>query len=317
MLGYSVGGICRRFLVAPPSMIWPANLVTSALFNTLHSQETMGTHSVGGVSRERFFVYVFVGYIFYSEPFSSWKKKTFPFILIGCRYRLLTVLPLHRSLDLLLGLLDNSQQCQSQPVVWRHSWLGHGRPHLRLGSDHVQWLPSSYPLVGCRQHWSHHRLFLLDSYPHSLRTSSVLSRPFRPLSISSQYTNVWYSAYLPLVSSHSFDNTGARYNVTKIVNADASFNAEAYKAYSPLFISASFAMAYGLSFASISATLTHTFLYYRKQIYIQARRSLSEQPDIHARLMSVYKEVPDWWYLTIFGSCTKSDCKSPECIDLF
>jgi hypothetical protein len=104
------------------------------------------------------------------------------------------------------------------------------------------------------------------------------------------------------VSSHSFDNTGNRYNVTQIINADASFNLEAYKAYSPLFLSVSFAIAYGLSFASITATLTHTFLYYRKQIWIQARRSLSEQPDIHARLMSAYKEVPDWWYLTIFGS---------------
>jgi hypothetical protein len=106
-----------------------------------------------------------------------------------------------------------------------------------------------------------------------------------------------------MVSSHSFDNTGEQYNVSQIINADSSFNLEAYKAYSPLFLSASFAIAYGLSFASITATLTHTYLYYRKQIWTQARRSLSEQPDIHARLMSVYKEVPDWWYLTIFSSC--------------
>ena len=105
---------------------------------------------------------------------------------------------------------------------------------------------------------------------------------------------------MPLVSSHSFDNTGNTYNVTRIINENATFNLEAYQAYSPLFISVSFIMAYGLSFASITATLTHIFLYYRKQIWTQARRSLSEQPDIHARLMSVYKEVPDWWYIFIF-----------------
>lgn len=35
---------------------------------------------------------------------------------------------------------------------------------------------------------------------------------------------------------------------------------------------------------------------------IQARRSLAEQPDIHARLMSKYPQVPDWWYLCIFAS---------------
>ena len=118
----------------------------------------------------------------------------------------------------------------------------------------------------------------------------------------SQYSNVWYSAYLPLVSSQSFDNTGKQYNVSKIINADSSFNSEAYKAYSPLFLPASFAISYGVSFASITATLTHTLLYHRKRILCQARRSLSEQPDIHARLMSTYKEVPEWWYLTIFGS---------------
>ena len=59
---------------------------------------------------------------------------------------------------------------------------------------------------------------------------------------------------------------------------------------------------YGLSFASITATITHTFLYFRKQIYQQARRSLTEMPDIHARLMSKYQEVPDWWYAVIFVS---------------
>lgn len=105
-----------------------------------------------------------------------------------------------------------------------------------------------------------------------------------------------------MVSSHSFDNTGSEYNVSRIINGDSTFNIQAYQEYSPLFLSGSFAIAYGLSFASITSTLTHTFLYYRQQIWTQARRSLSEQPDIHARLMSVYREVPDSWYMIIFGS---------------
>ena len=52
------------------------------------------------------------------------------------------------------------------------------------------------------------------------------------------------------------------------------------------------------------ATLTHTFLYYRKQIWTQARRSIEEQPDIHARLMSRYRQVPEWWYAMIFRTCS-------------
>jgi hypothetical protein len=61
-------------------------------------------------------------------------------------------------------------------------------------------------------------------------------------------------------------------------------------------------MAYGLSFASITATLMHSFLYYRKQVWAQSRRSMGEQPDIHARLMSKYEQVPEWWYGIIFGA---------------
>ena len=59
-----------------------------------------------------------------------------------------------------------------------------------------------------------------------------------------------------------------------------------------------------------AATLTHTFLYYRKQIWNQARRSIGEQPDIHARLMSKYPQVPEWWYAIIF--CEYSCCATAE-----
>jgi hypothetical protein len=47
-------------------MIWPNNPVAAALLNALHTQETPGSRSHGGISRQRFFAYVFVGYYFYS-----------------------------------------------------------------------------------------------------------------------------------------------------------------------------------------------------------------------------------------------------------
>jgi hypothetical protein len=102
-----------------------------------------------------------------------------------------------------------------------------------------------------------------------------------------------------MVSSQIFDNTGSPYNVSRVINDDVTFNLDAYKAYSPLFIPITFALTYGLSFAAITSSPVHTLIYYRKQIYYQARRSLAEQRDIHARLMSVYEAVPDWWYFII------------------
>lgn len=138
-----------------------------------------------------------------------------------------------------------------------------------------------------------------------------------------KYTNTWYSTFLPYVafhvlthppnqpssmmSRHMYDNTGSGYNVTRILTAQATIDEAAYKAYSPLFISyvivllaffrhglidcsATFAVAYGMSFASITATLVHAALYFRRQIWLQVGRSLSEQPDVHARLMARYPQ---------------------------
>jgi OPT family oligopeptide transporter len=115
------------------------------------------------------------------------------------------------------------------------------------------------------------------------------------------YTNTWESKYMPISSRGSFDHFGDKYNVTRILNSDSTFNEEMYRAYSPLYLSTTFALSYGLSFASITATLTHAFLYFRKQIWVQSRRSIGEQPDIHARLMSKYPQVPEWWYAIVFG----------------
>ncbi len=98
LIGFSIGGIARRFLVQPPSMsecalscrcnktltlltVWPANLVTCALFNTLHAQTYAGVGNRGGISRERFFACAFAGsfcwyflpgYLFQALSYFSW-----------------------------------------------------------------------------------------------------------------------------------------------------------------------------------------------------------------------------------------------------
>ena len=109
LIGFAIGGICKRILVAPPSMVWPDNLMAAALLNTLHAQETSGSRSRGGISRQHFFIYVFVGYYFYSQPLRLGNLCHNILITHCCRF--LAFLSLHCSLDLLLGLLDGSQQC--------------------------------------------------------------------------------------------------------------------------------------------------------------------------------------------------------------
>lgn len=42
-------------------------------------------------------------------------------------------------------------------------------------------------------------------------------------------------------------------------------------------------------------------IYFYKPIRLQIGRSLREQPDVHARLMSKYPQVPEWYYALLFG----------------
>ncbi|KAI9432319.1 OPT oligopeptide transporter [Lactarius indigo] len=264
LIGFSIGGICKRFLVDPPSMIWPSSLVVAALFNTMHSLETNGTQGHTGITRGRFFIYVFIGYFCYNF------LPSYLFTALSSFSWVCWIAPKNAKINQLFGTTHGLAM-----GVLTFDW---GQITAFTNSP----LPAPW--------WA---------AAHTGIAVVFFAWILVPILY---YTNTWYTGFLPLVSSRSFDNTGASYNVSRIINDDLTFNHEAYKAYSPIFLSVTFAISYGLSFASITSTLSHTLIYYRKQIWNQARRSLSEQPDIHARLMSVYKGVPDWWYLVIFLS---------------
>ncbi|KAF9902156.1 hypothetical protein EC991_005236 [Linnemannia zychae] len=62
MLGYGMAGVLRRYLVYPAAMIWPANLVQCALFNTLHKEEELAP---GQWSRFKFFCVAAIGMFLY------------------------------------------------------------------------------------------------------------------------------------------------------------------------------------------------------------------------------------------------------------
>ncbi|OSC97088.1 OPT oligopeptide transporter [Trametes coccinea BRFM310] len=263
LIGFSIGGIARRFLVQPPSMIWPANLVTCALFNTLHSQVYAGMGNRGGISRERFFFYGFLastcwyffpGYIFQALSFFNWVCWIAPNNVVVNQ-----LFGYSSGLGMSLITFDWAQIAYIGSPLATPWWA---EANVAVGFVFFFWIVT--PIL--------------------------------------YYTNAWYSKFMPISSRTSFDRFGQTYDVSQIINDDASLNVAKYEAYSPLFLSTTFALSYGLSFASITATLTHTFLYFRKQIWVQSRRSMSEQPDIHARLMAKYPQVPEWWYGIVFIS---------------
>ncbi|KAL4618532.1 hypothetical protein ACB092_06G017700 [Castanea dentata] len=118
----------------------------------------------------------------------------------------------------------------------------------------------------------------------------------------------WSNAYdakkFPIFSSNTFDHTGQPYNISRILNEKAfDINLAAYDSYSKLYLSVFFAFTYGLSFATLTATITHVALFNGKTIWTLWKQTTSaakdDYADVHTRLMKNYKQVPQWWFYTI------------------
>ncbi|KAF8908210.1 oligopeptide transporter [Gymnopilus junonius] len=262
LIGFSMGGVARRFLVAPPSMIWPNTLVSCALFNTLHSQTYAGIGPRDGLSRERFFLYAFVaaiiwyiipGYLFQALSVFSWVCWIWP---------------------------DNVKVNQ---LFGYHSGLGFSL--LTLDWNQIAFIGS--PLA--TPWWAEANVMIGFFFFYWFLTPVLY------------YKNVWHGQFMPISSNNVFDNTGEFYNITHVLSTEStSFNLTAYQEYSPLFLPTTFAMSYGLSFLSITGKINYAIIHFWKPIRLQFGRSMREQPDIHARLMAQYPQVPDWYYACIF-----------------
>lgn len=72
------------------------------------------------------------------------------------------------------------------------------------------------------------------------------------------FTNVWNSQFMPVLSRHTYDNKGHLYDVAR-ATTDNQFDEEKYKAYSPLFLPAGFAVSYAMSFASVTGSFITPF----------------------------------------------------------
>jgi len=113
------------------------------------------------------------------------------------------------------------------------------------------------------------------------------------------FTNTWNTAYFPISSSQTYTNTGLPFDPLEVVT-DGLFDVEKYRNYSPVFLSATFIINYCLSFASLTAVVTHTYLWYGRDIMKQFRTNIKDEKDIHTRLMSRYRDIPHWWFAAAF-----------------
>ncbi|KAH9941493.1 OPT oligopeptide transporter [Amylocystis lapponica] len=108
--------------------------------------------------------------------------------------------------------------------------------------------------------------------------------------------NVWHAQNFPFISQ--VIENGTIYDQNLILDSNFALNRTAYEIVGQPWQSTS-TVIYNIGInLSIGATFVHIGLWYGKDLFIAFRDYLQNKPvhDIHYRKMSIYKEVPMWWY---------------------
>ncbi|KEZ42704.1 hypothetical protein SAPIO_CDS5969 [Scedosporium apiospermum] len=285
-IGYGLAGLCRRFLVYPAYCVWPSSLVTIALNAAFHdgaseSASVLGPlKSVWKMTRIRFFAWAFglmflyfwlPNYLFAALSYFSW---------------ITWIAPNNGDLARITG------------------------GYRGLGLNPI---PSF--------DWNIFTYVVDPLMVPFFSTFNVFLGTFFSMFviIAIYYTNTFNTGFLPINSNRTYDHFGKIYKVASIIDERGIFDGEKYEQYSPPFLSAGNAVVYLFFFAVYSATVTYGILYHRHEIMLGLRDAWSaikwkknkngddqeitqekadrDALDIHNRLMSSYKEVPEWWYM--------------------
>lgn len=260
-IGFAMAGLAKDVLVTPASMVWPSNLVTCTFLTNLHVNEN---HKANGwtISRLKFFFLIFVvGFVYYWFP---------GFIFQALSY---------------------------------FAWVTWIKPNNVIVNQ-VFGASTGLGIIPLTFDWNQIAGYVGSPLipPAGVIFTILLSMVsiFWIVVPAIHYSNVWYGKYLPISDSGSYDRFQGSYNVSRIVGDNLTFDKAAYKKYSPLYLSATFAISYGMSFASTTATVVHAALFHGKDIWNQVRRVKTEEKDVHARLMEQYKDTSQWWYAIVF-----------------
>ncbi|PLN86877.1 OPT superfamily oligopeptide transporter [Aspergillus taichungensis] len=260
MLGFGLAGLARRWLVYPGALIWPTSLSSTVLFRALHEPERRTPANGWTISRYRFFIYFAIfAFVIFWFPDFIWTSLA-TFAFVAW------IFPHNQKVNTIFGM---------------DSGLG----LLPISLDWTQINYAGLPLI--------------TPFYITCNAYAVVVIFYLFLSPILYYSNVWNSAYLPLLSASTYDNTGQHYNVSRVVDPSLNFVQSKYETYSPMYISMSYSLTYGLSFAAVTSIIVHTYLYNGKEIWAKVKNSRHGGEDIHKRLMHAYAEVPDWWYAAL------------------
>ncbi|KAJ5546140.1 hypothetical protein N7494_003725 [Penicillium frequentans] len=258
LLGFGVAGLTAPWLVEPARIIWPGVLSNCAMLETLHSRAN--TIADGWrISRLRFFLFVTAGgFVWYFFP-------GLMFTALSYFTWVCWIAPKNVIVNQLFGMQTG---LGLSPITFDWSQIAYNTNPLLSPS------------------WAALNVFGGFAVFYWIVVPVIY------------YKNVWFTAYLPLMTSDVYDRTGAAYDTARVISSSNTLDVEAYRKYSPPYLGATFAFVYGLSFASITSVLSHIGIWHARDLWdaMKGRNRL----DIHARLVRAsYRRTPWWWYASI------------------
>lgn len=278
IIGMGFAGLVRRWAVYPVSAIWFTNLPIVAMNRALLAGEIKETIFGWSISRYKFFFIVFISMFFY-----YWLPG-YLFTALATFNWMTWIAPKNYNLAVITGSSLGLGVNPWPTFDWNtatSSYQALAQPFYVVGTQYIGSVIGFFIIVG---------MF---------------------------YTNYAYTGYLPPNSSSAFANDGTSYSVTDIV-ANNTLIESKYQQYSPPFYSAGYLLLTGCAFAFYPMFFCYIFYTYWRIIKkgfvdfyngLRYRKyGLADSNDVHARLLSKYKEVPDWWFLIILGVCLTLCC---------
>ncbi|KAK1284931.1 Oligopeptide transporter 7 [Acorus calamus] len=243
-------------------MWWPYNLVQVSLFRALHEKEERPKR---GTTRNQFFLIAFI---------CSFAYYVFP----GYLFQMLT------SLSWICWIFPHSVIAQQ---------LGSGLYGLGIGAIGLDWSTiSSYLGSPLASPW-----FATANVAAGFVFIMYVVTPI------AYWLNVYKAKNFPIFSDGLFTSSGQTYNISSIINSDFRLDVQAYEKEGPLYLSTFFVITYGIGFASLTATIAHVALFHGREIWEMSKSAFQKKTmDVHTRLMSVYKQVPEWWFVCILAA---------------
>ena len=269
-VGFGFAGVMRRLIVYPVRAVWPTLLPTLALNKALAATETKKTINGWTISRYRFFLITFAAaflyfwipnYLFGATSYFNWMTWIKP-----------------DNFD--LAVITGS-----------------------IGGLGVNPIPTfDWTVVNYNSPLTIPFFSQMNQYIGSLIAGIVLIPAVF-------YTNYKWSGYLPVNSNQIFTNTGVRYNVTRVLTKGL-LDYDKYMSYGPPFYTAANLVVYGAFFALYPFAIIYTFVVDWTAIKNSAldlwqtiknprRSNFENHDDPHSKMMSRYREVPDWWFVAV------------------